>query len=161
VAAVQLVPEDLEPFAEIPRPKALAMIEDVLAMAATVAPCLFEATLIEAKERAARAILRGAILRWHDAGNGAVQTTQTSVDDYSRSQTVDTRGSRRGLFWPSEITDLQKLCADAGSGGAFTIDFAPGSAIQHAPICALYFLANYCSCGADLTLAGPLWEEPA
>lgn len=157
MAAVQLVPEDLEPFAEIPRPKAEAMIEDVLAMAAAVAPCITSPTFT--KDRAARAILRGAVLRWHDAGNGAVQTEQTSIDDYSRSQTVDTRSSRRGLFWPGEITDLQRLCAESGSGGAFTIDLGPTGGSYHADICALRFGALYCSCGAVLTGGAPLWEE--
>jgi hypothetical protein len=58
------------------------------------------------------------------------------------------------MFQPSEITDLQKLCAGDATG-IFGIDTV-GTASIHDEACSLYFGATYCSCGADL--AGfPLW----
>lgn len=150
--AVTLTLEDLAPFASIPEAKALAMIEDVLALAARVAPCI----LLEDFEHAgaARAILRSAVLRWHDAGSGAA--TQQTAGPFSVSTSV----ARTSMFWPTEITNLQGLCSGAGdeSGGAYAIDTLPYRYPHHADICSLAFGALYCSCGADLTGSYPLWE---
>jgi hypothetical protein len=151
VAAVTLTPDDLNPFLDSPIPveRAVLMIEDAIAIAATVAPCI--ATDAFTKESAARAIIRGAILRWHVAGNGSTSTQQAGP--FAQGMTTP----RKGMFWPSEITDLQALCSTGGSG-AFSIDTLGTSSI-HAEICSLTaFGANYCSCGADLTLAYPLYE---
>jgi hypothetical protein len=153
VAAVSLDPEDLTPFANIPEAKALAMIQDALALAARVAPCILEDAFLY--DAAARAILRGAVLRWLDAGTGALQ--QQSVDDYS--QTVDTRQQRRGMFWPSEIQQLQDLCKGEETSGAYAVDMVSAASVVHADICALNFGAEYCSCGAVLTQNLPLYEN--
>lgn len=123
MAAMPAVPivlaEDLAPFASIEPDKAEAMITDATAMAVRVAPCIADADF--ANLDAARAILRGAILRWHEAGSGAI--TQQSAGPFQ--QTVDTRsGSRRGLLWPSEIAALKELCTQGGSS-AFTVDPTP------------------------------------
>lgn len=120
MAAVTLTNADLAPFATIDADKADAMIADALAMAARVAPCIAESTFTY--EAAAKAILRGAILRWHDAGTGAV--TQQGAGPFQMS--VDNRQQRRGMFWPSEIQQLQELCRDGDpTGQAFTIDTTP------------------------------------
>lgn len=150
MAAVTLTPDDLNPFLDSPIPveRAVLMIEDAIAIAATVAPCI--ATDAFTKVSAAKAIIRGAILRWHIAGNGSTTTQQAG----SFSQTMST--PRKGMFWPSEITDLQALCSTGGSG-AFSIDTV-GTGSIHADICSLGFGATYCSCGADLTLGYPLYE---
>lgn len=105
MAAVSLVPSDLTPFAEIDATKAQAMIDDALALAARVAPCINDETFECAA--AAKAILRGAILRWNDSGSGALQA-QTAGPF---GQTLDTRQVRKGMFWPSEIEQLQELCS--------------------------------------------------
>ena len=154
MAAVALVPDDLTPFAEIPEVKALAMIEDAMALAARVAPCLMEDSF--QYEAAARAILRGAILRWHEAGSGALQSEGIGPYNY----TTDNRQTRKGMFWPSEITELQALCSTSGPSGAFTVDTVGVEMVQHAEICALRFGALYCSCGAVLTMNLPLYELP-
>jgi hypothetical protein len=150
VAAVTLVPEDLTPFAEIDMEKAEAMIADAIAMAAVVAPCILEEDFVYAA--AAKAILRGAILRWNDSGSGAL--TQQGAGPFQVS--YDNRQTRRSLFFPSEISQLQDLCAESGNLGAYTIDMLGVSSI-HADTCSLRFGANYCSCGADI--AGfPIYE---
>ena len=155
MAAVEFTTDDLMPFADIDEMKAQAMIDDALALAARVAPCILTDDF--AYGGAAKAILRGAVLRWNDSGSGALQAESAGPF----SQTFDTRQQRRSLFWPSEIEALQGLCqSDSDDAGAFSIDAVPelGSA-AHADICALYFGADYCSCGAVLT-AGlyPLYE---
>ncbi|MGI5222487.1 hypothetical protein [Nocardia sp. CA-290969] len=143
-------PVDLAPFATIDPAKAAAMIEDAEAMAKEYAPCITDAEFV--KQGAVKAILRGAILRWNDAGSGAVATQ--SAGPYA--QTYDTRQPRRQLFWPSEIEQLQGLCTTDGDGKAFAVDTAPGCGTVHAATCSLVFGALYCSCGADLA-GTPLW----
>jgi hypothetical protein len=154
---VSLTTADLAPFADIPEDKANVMIADALALAARVAPCITE-TAFEFED-AARAILRGAILRWHEAGSGALSQQTITTGPFSQGQTFDTRQQRRSMFWPSEIAALQELCSDSSVGGAYGIDTLPVRTSNHADICALNFGALYCSCGAVLT-AGlyPLYE---
>lgn len=125
MAAVTLTPADLEPFADIPAPKAQAMIDDALALAVQVAPCITATDF--AYEGAAKAILRGAVLRWNEAGTGALQSQQAGPF----AQAMDTRQQRRGMFWPSEISQLQDLCRDADlRGAAFSIDTTPAGAVE-------------------------------
>jgi hypothetical protein len=121
--AVTMTPEDLAPFANIDDDKALAMIADALALAARVAPCINSEDF--AHVTAAKAIIRGAILRWNDTGTGAL--TQQGAGPFQVS--IDTRQVRRGMFWPSEINQLQELCRDGDPRGqAFTIDTTPSKA---------------------------------
>ncbi|MGH6979062.1 MAG: hypothetical protein ACRED4_07205 [Brevundimonas sp.] len=109
--------DDLAVFADIPLAKATAMIEDAEAMALLAAPCINTEGFAYAT--AVKAILRGAILRWNEAGTGALQSQNAGIF----GQTVDTRQERRGMFWPSEIVALQSLCADA-TGGVYTTSLA-------------------------------------
>lgn len=148
--AVTITPDDLAPFATIDSAKAEAMIADALGMAKLIAPCIDTADFAYAD--AAKAVIRGAVLRWNDAGTGAVTTRQAGP----YQQVIDSNTRRNNLFWPSEITQLQSMCRD--SSGAFAIDTAPEVKVIHADICALNFGAQYCSCGAILTGYAPLWE---
>lgn len=118
MAAVVVIPSDLEPFAVIDEAKALAMIEDALAMAALVAPCINDEDF--AYPEAAKAVIRRAILRWHEAGSGA--TVQQTVGPFGQS--TETRPSR-GLFWPTEINELAGLCSTSAAGAAFQVDTTP------------------------------------
>lgn len=155
MAAVAITIDDLLPFApSIDEAKAHAMIEDALALAARVAPCILDDSFEHAG--AAKAIIRGAILRWHEAGTGAI--VSQAIGPWS--ETIDTSKTRRSMFWPSEITDLQDLCGKSETR-AFSIDTAPPTAGgSHSEVCALVFGATYCSCGAWLTGGDPLWELP-
>lgn len=112
-----LTVDDLAPFATIDEAKAKAMIEDAEATAALVAPCINDQSFNNWS--GIRAILRGAILRWNEAGTGAVQ--QQSAGPFG--MTVDTRQERRGMFWPSEIEALQNLCGSLGAS-AYTVSMA-------------------------------------
>jgi hypothetical protein len=147
-----LTPSDLTPFAQIGEEKAQAMIDDALALATRVAPCIAESDFTEVA--AARAILRAAVLRWHDSGTGALASE--TVGPFG--QTFDTRTPRKGMFWPSEIQQLQDLCKGDQTSGAFAIDTGATGTTTHADICALNFGATYCSCGAVLTGLLPLYE---
>lgn len=151
---MSITPADLTPFATIEAAKAQAMIDDALAMAKLVAPCIGETEFDAGKAAAAKAILRGAILRWHDSGSGAV--SQQVAGPFQ--QTLDTRQPRRSLFWPSEIEQLEKLCRTETGGGAWSYD-TYGTGVVHAESCALNMGADYCSCGA--IIAGfPLYGTP-
>ena len=141
MTAVMISVSDLTPFApDIDSAKADAMIADALALAARVAPCILETDF--KYPDAALAILRGAILRWNDTGSGAAVTQQAGPF----GQTIDTRQSRRSMFWPSEITDLQSLCQETQQAKAFSVDTAPPVGSLHPPFCALYF-GGACDCG--------------
>ncbi|WP_175041313.1 hypothetical protein [Nocardia terpenica] len=120
--AVTIEPADLLPFApDLDTGKAAVMIADAVAMASVAAPCISQMTDRDSVEyRAAVAIIRGAIIRWHEAGSGA--SVQQGAGPFQ--QTIDTRQPRRGMFWPSEISDLQKLCKTSRAR-AFTIDMTP------------------------------------
>ncbi|ETA06978.1 MULTISPECIES: hypothetical protein [Gordonia] len=116
---LELTPADLAPFATIPEAKAAQMITDALAIARTIAPCIADDEFEHAD--AAKAIIRGAILRW-DATGAAALTTQSTAGPISETVTV---GARRSMFFPSEITGLQKLCGQQRRGRAYTIDTTP------------------------------------
>ena len=122
------------------------------------APCLKEPEFRENAPlmAAVKAVLRGAILRWNDAGSGAV----TQVGAGSFQQTIDTRTTRRAMFWPSEIEQLRDLCNtfnNIQSEGAFSVDTAVAQGSIHRPWCSLHFGADYCSCGADIA-GEPIYE---
>lgn len=115
--AVQLTPEDIAPFApDASVAKVQAMIDDALAWAVRVAPCILDDDFQHPD--AAKAILRNAILRWIQisdegttlvAGQFELRKGVTSGDAVRLAQ----MRSRRSLFWPSEINDLQELCQDS------------------------------------------------
>ncbi|WP_203236550.1 hypothetical protein [Nocardia panacis] len=112
---------DLEPFSPgLDKAKVALMVADAVATAGVVAPCLRDMAVTAPEYPAAKALIRGAILRWLDTGSGAA--VQVSAGPYS--QTLDTRQQRRSMFWPLEISDLQKLCR-ARRASAFTIDMTP------------------------------------
>lgn len=129
------------------------LIDDAEALAILSAPCLESPDLSPMKRKQVVAILRGTIMRWSEAG--ASVASQQSAGPFSMTVTPQVR---RNSFWPSEITDLQKICKGPGSGKAFSIDTAPGGS-SHSMICSLNFGATYCSCGADIGGDdGPLYE---
>lgn len=118
--AVELDPSDLAPFIpDIPDDRAEAMIEDALAMAELVAPCIVDDGFSHAG--AAKAILRGAILRWYDTANEA--GSQRVVGPFQ-----NVPQPRKSLFWPSEIEQLQSLCRTTQAIKAFEVDLTPAGA---------------------------------
>lgn len=136
--------DDLTPFAAIESTKAEAMVADAIALATMVAPCLDTDSLTVGQMAAAKAVLRAAVLRWNDTGTGAI-TSQTA-GPYAMA--VDTRQARRTMFWPSEITELQRICKGGSDGGAFSIDTAaPSPMLFHAVFCS-YVGSGWCNCGA-------------
>lgn len=122
--AVSITPDDLAPFADIDLDKALAMIEDALALAARVAPCIRDDAFEH--DVAAKAIIRRAILRWNESGTGVVTQRQQTAGSFSSGESYD-RQTSRGTFWPSEINDLARLCADWNKGKAYEVDTGPRS----------------------------------
>jgi hypothetical protein len=149
--AVTITPADLDPFATIDVVKAQAMIDDALALAAVFAPCILTDDFVF--DAAAKAIIRGAILRWNEAGSGAVQSVTTGPF----GMTTDTKQPRRGMFWPSEIDQLRELCQGSESSGAFAVDTV-GVGVFHLDICDLNLGGLTCSCGASLTGGWPIYE---
>lgn len=159
--AVAISKTDLDAFADdITEAKAREMIADAMAMALFVAPCLDDPQLTDKKAAAAKAIIRGAILRWHDAGSGALSQKQQTAGVFSQSETFDNRQIRRAMYWPSEIEQLQSICRadDDASGGAWGYDVLEASGPSHSPVCTLNLGGDYCSCGATLSGQEPLWE---
>ncbi|WP_396909502.1 hypothetical protein [Mycolicibacterium sp.] len=113
--SVALTISDLTPFVpDIDEAKAEAMIADALALAARVAPCI-ESDDFE-YPGAAKAVLRSAVLRWHDQGTGAGPALVAGPFQMTPQSQV-----RRNLFFPSEIAELQALCG-GGKGKAFVVN---------------------------------------
>ena len=157
-----ITPEDLAPFATIEAAKAAAMIADAEAMAASVAPCLADASAVleSAQLNVVRAILRRAVLRWNEVGTGAV--TQQSAGPFQQSLDT-TRSAPKSLFWPSEIADLQQVCKSTGEASSvkqvFTVSTRGSGARLHSPICDLNLGGSTCSCGSYLNRnQGPIPE---
>ncbi|WP_205775915.1 hypothetical protein [Micromonospora tulbaghiae] len=132
------------------------MVAGANAKAGRIAPCLVATTPAPSADQLAEAklILLGAVKRWTEAGSGAWQ--QQTAGPYSVA--TDTRQRTGYNLWPSEIEALQALCRTGGPASVFTIDTAGGGGSIHSPVCSLNFGAAYCSCGADLTGSGPLYE---
>ena len=146
----------LAPFGLLNDSKTAAMLEDAIAQALTVAPCLAnEEALNPVQKASAKATLRAAIVRWHEAGSGAKVTHSQGAGPFSESETYDTSHQRKGAFWPSEITMLQSICKSGRQ--AYTVDMSGHQASPHQPWCAVVFGANYCSCGADIA-GSPIYE---
>ena len=159
MAVAFITPEDLAPFATIEAAKADAMIADAEAKAITAAPCLDDPdTPLSLRQlEAVKATLRRAILRWNEVGTGVV--TQQTAGPFGQS--VDTtRTAPRGLFWPSEIAELQAICQTAKDRRVFTVDTgAHRRSPRHTPWCNLMMGGTNCSCGSYLTrYEYPLYE---
>ena len=123
-------------------------IADAEAMAVLAAPCLGTGELSNAQAAQLKAVLRQALMRWREAGSGAL-SAQTAGPF---GQTIDTRQERRGMFWPSELDQLRSICGTASTGAASgTASTLPTTLTAiHSEACSLVFGATYCSCGADL-----------
>ncbi|OFO13749.1 hypothetical protein HMPREF3088_05340 [Corynebacterium sp. HMSC22B11] len=131
------------------------LIRDGLALARRAAPCIDQEDFLYPE--AAEAVIRSAILRWAESGSGAITQESSTAGPWSFQQTFDTRSARRSLFWPSEVTELQRLCQTSGQG-AFSIDTIPtNGACSHSPECSVRF-GGVCSCGSVLNAdRGALW----
>lgn len=90
-----------------------ALVDDAVALAAQVAPCL-ELPNFPERHAGVLAVLRSVIIRWDGAGTGAM----TQVGEGSYTQMMDTVRARRGLLLPKEISMLQRICRNFSSGGA-------------------------------------------
>lgn len=121
-------------------------VDGANARASRVAPCLAatappptDGQLAEAK-----LILIGAVIRWSQAGSGALQSQTAGPFGV----TFDTR--QRGGFnlWPSEITQLQDICKNGSESKAFSVDTVSCGSV-HSPICSIYFGGD-CSCGTSI-----------
>lgn len=105
--AVLLTVGDLEPFGlSLTSGQLSVMIDDVTALAGQAAPCL-SGDLPEGLAAAARAVLRGAVLRW--AGEQSQENRQMMAGPYSIGPVPGSE--RKPLLWPSEITQLQAVCS--------------------------------------------------
>ena len=154
--AVSITPDDLKPYRpDIPPDQAQAMIDDAMAYAAFIAPCILDPRF--EYEAAAEAIIKQAIVRWYDAGTGSI-TSQTAGPFAVQ---IDTTVRRNGFFTDKEEDQLKAMCSNGASsgGGAWNYDTLPPAGQQHAEICCKTFDEPHCSCGANLTRTGlPLWD---
>jgi len=105
--------------------KAGEMIEDATSQALLAAPCLADETkLTETQIKQFKSVFRVAILRWNDQGSAGVVVQTTDVaGSFTHQETVDNRQPRRGLFWPSELDMLEKICGKTRAAG--TVDTTP------------------------------------
>lgn len=120
------VDEVLVFFPSANRDQVAALIEGAVARAVLVAPCLGEPEFTN--YAALKGIIRDAVLRRVEGSTG-VLATQTAGPF---GQSFDTRTSPRALFFPSEIHELQALCA-AQAGD--TVGEEPRPVFNFPPAC--------------------------
>lgn len=99
------------------------LIRDGLAMARRVAPCIDDEDFAHAD--AAVAIIRSAVLRWAESGSGGVSSESFTAGPFGQTTSFDSRQTRRSLFFPSEIKELEALCASSSRGRLGAIDTVP------------------------------------
>lgn len=144
--------EDL-PAAVASNAMASVWVAGANARASRVAPCLSGTNPAPTADQLAEAklILIGAVIRWSQAGAGALQS-QTAGPF---AMTLDTRQRGGYNLWPSEINQLQDICKNGSESRAYAVDTV--SCVDwHSPICSLYF-GGPCSCGASLA-GQPIYE---
>ncbi|AZS06575.1 head-to-tail adaptor [Mycobacterium phage JacoRen57] len=112
-------------------------IEDAWARATSVAPCIAlptfpKETEIEQKTAELKAILRGIILRWHEAQAGGLTGKTNMAGPYQQSVQLDARPKRGFQLQPSEIVDLQRLCMKKGR--PFSVDTMPDDPAVDIPL---------------------------
>lgn len=163
--AAPLTWDDLKVFdPEIPEDLANAMIASVWAQSMKVAPCLKEDGALADEDDAeiVKSTLRRVIMRWFDAGSGAV--SQRGAAEYQETL----RDFGGGKLRPDDIKDLQSFCATTlQTQAAQTIPTRPVGewSVHHAAWCNTRFSNNtdiptLCDCGAELTWDGyPLWPD--
>lgn len=105
-------------------------VDDAWARATSVAPCIAEDTFpagteaqMAQKVAELKAVLRGIILRWHEAQAGGLTGKTQSAGPYQQSLQLDARPKRGYTLQPSEIIDLQRLCLRRGA--PFSVDTMP------------------------------------
>lgn len=121
MATLSITHEDLLPFApDLEAAKATEMISDVLARAKRIAPCL-DGEVSDDVAAAAKGILRDVLIRWHEAGSGAVTQRTKQTGPYQETESYDSQRPKP-RFWPSEIKELQDLCREVTpQSGAFSV----------------------------------------
>lgn len=125
-------------------------VEGANARASRVAPCLAVTNPGPTEDQLAEArlILIGAVLRWSEAGSGALQSQTQTAGLFTSETTLDTRQRTGFNLWPSEIRQLQDICKTGGKPKAFSVDTVRPQ-IPHSPVCSVYFGGD-CSCGASI-----------
>lgn len=114
-------------------------IDDAWARATSIAPCIAEDTFPKGTEEQKaqkvaelRAILRGIILRWHEAQAGGATGKTQMAGPYQQAVQLDQRPKRGYTLQPSEIIDLQRLCQKKGR--PFSFDTMPDEPELNVPL---------------------------
>lgn len=106
-----LTTDDLAPFTSATPEQLAIIVTDLEARAVAAAPCLaVPGALTPAQTAAVVAVLRSAALRWADRATGDRQLVAGPFT-YGATPGANADTGRRPLLWPSEITDLQAVCA--------------------------------------------------
>lgn len=121
------------------------VIEDVQNYALARVPELGTSTLTPGQESQVRSVLRVAIKRYVDAGDGAI-TFQSAPGGYSQS--VDSAALRRGgLLYERELSTLRDILGIA-SGSNRGKAMMLGGSVTHASWCASFF-GGACDCPVE------------
>ncbi|MFF5793684.1 hypothetical protein ACFY5D_16685 [Paeniglutamicibacter sp. NPDC012692] len=126
MAILEIALEDLQAFdPDISEAKAAIMVKDAIARAKQLAPFLASDDLDQPSADAASGVIRRAVLRWNDAGTGAITQESQSAGNFSQSKSIDNRETSKVLFFPSEVDELRALGpVKPRKGKAFSIDMA-------------------------------------
>lgn len=123
--AINITPDELRAYGlDIADETAELFIRDAIAMAVTIAPGL--KTADQGTQDAAAGVIRGAIVRWAEAGGGGISSHMKVAGPFSTQETYRQRSS---MFFPSEEALLKRL-ADSASRKVWAVDMLPDGAAQ-------------------------------
>lgn len=135
-------PVGAEPHATVLLEDASQFILDMVPEAAEVTPATRRRVVCSVVRRAMEA----------DEGAGGVESMTMAAGPYQQTFKPT---NPNGDFY---LTKAEKKALGEGRQKAFGVVVGTMHTVNHQPWCSLMFLANYCSCGADLTGDQPLWE---
>ena len=118
--AIEITPAELRAYGlDITDETAELFIRDAVAMAVTIAPGL--KTADQDTQDAAAGVIRGAIVRWGEAGAGGISSRLQVAGPFTQQEAYRQRTS---MFFPSEEALLKRL-ADSASRRVYSVDMLP------------------------------------
>lgn len=107
-------PEDVLAFLpQLTEEQAQALITGAVGRASLHAPCILDLTF--ARVDVVKAILLGAIVRWHTQRMGTVTSVSRASGPFNINEAFASQSGPRGFFLTSEINELKMLCTSPGA----------------------------------------------
>ncbi|OYO16632.1 hypothetical protein CGZ93_17890 [Enemella dayhoffiae] len=100
----------IDDLSSVPADSAQRLIDEAMARASLVAPCLLDTNLTSRQVAQFRAILISAIERWNEVGLVPVTSETKTADIFTHTLRRDGAVNGRGEFTVRELADLRSIC---------------------------------------------------